>query len=368
VTPARPLLPLAVLLLASCAGAPSPGVPAATRAEWAERAQGFFACRSYARVNEFLDRIRPLPPRRPRSGGGGAYQLPGRPMVFDDLFPLDGTFDLYVVWNGKGPEDGARSLEVVGFGDLKPRIPPEYYEPVLALHRSPTPRDAWSVDPVLLVRAVNALRALGPRARAALAAYVELDRGLSFEERRKYAIDVYRILPVLQLLGPSPRAFGVGGAGGLADPGPALWPLFPLAVEQGVPFLVQTEYLAAGPGEDVSKRLGAALEVRAEPLEPAGNPAEAAEALMASPRWGALLEASDPWNPKQTARGAKDLKMLVRTQALAALASVYRPPDDFVPKNCCEDPSEGAWRQVLEDVRALGVRWDPGRQDFVRSR
>jgi hypothetical protein len=288
-------------------------------------------------------------------------------MVFDDLFSLDGTFDLYLVWNGREQEKGIRSVEVVSFQDLKPRLPPEFYEAVLAVHRSPTANNPWSIDPVLLVRAVNTLQSLGARATGALKAYVELAKGLSFEEQRKHAIDVSRILPVVQLLGTKPVAFGLGSGGG-ADPGPALWPLFPLTVEEGLPFLVETQDHPAARPAEVLNRLGPDFTVRAGPLVPAGNPVDAADALFHSPRWTALLQASDPGQPRQSVRGAKELRMLVRNQALEALAPVYQPPEEFVPKNCCEDPSEGAWREVVEQVRALGIRWDPGRQDFVRSR
>ena len=364
----RVALPL-VLLAGGCTSAAAPVGrpmdPPPSRASWADRLRDIFACRSYAQVTGFLDRLRELPPRTPRSAGGGCYQRGSQALVFDDLFPLDDTFSLYLVWNGRDPSQGIRSVEIVGFQDLRPRIPPDLYDAVLAVHRSPTAVQPWSIDPVLLVRAVNTLQPLGARARLALTAYLDLARGLSFEEQRKHAVDVSRILPVVQLLGTSPAAFGLG-PGGLGDPGPALWPLFPLTLEQGLPFLVEPQDLPGASPEEVLHRLGPGFTVRSSLLVPTGNPVEAAETLFHSPRWTALLEVSEPGHPRQSVRGAKELRMLVRSQALEALAPVYRPPEDFIPKNCCEDPSEGAWREVVEQVRALGIRWDPERQDFVR--
>lgn len=358
----------------SCSPAPPPGFPtppppgaSGRRNYWQDRVQGAFACRSRADLDSFLDRIRSLPPRRPRSIGGGSYQLGRQARVYDDLCPLDDVYDLYVIWNGKQPEEGIRSLEIVGFPDLQPRIPPEYFDVLQAVHHSPSVGNSWSFDLVLLLRAVNALGTLGGGARSALRAYSDLAHHLSFEEQRKYAVDEYRLIPILQIHSKNPSRFGLGNAG-VSDPGSETWPLFPMTLEGDVPFLVVREYTRMGQPEDVRRRLGAEFQLRPVPLAPVSDPVEAAEVLLQSPRWAALLGASDRSNPSLTERGARDLKMMVRGQALEALAPLYRPPADESPKNCCEDPSETRWRQVVQEVRSLGIRWDPGRQDFVRSR
>jgi hypothetical protein len=95
---------------------------------------------------------------------------------------------------------------------------------------------------------------------------------------------------------------------------------------------------------------------------------ELLETLVSSQRWESLLSAESIGIMKQDAGGAKRLRLLVRSQALEALAPVYRPPQDFYPKNCCEDPSEAEWRRVVEEVRALGIHWNAQLQEFVRSR
>ncbi|HEV3028845.1 MAG TPA: hypothetical protein VG457_14800, partial [Planctomycetota bacterium] len=296
---------LVVLLLGACSSLspkPPPGSPTPLpsgasdpRNYWQERVQGAFACRSRAGLDSFLDRIRSLPPRRPRSIGGGSYQVGGHPPVYDDLYPLDDLYDLYVIWNGKEPDEGIRSLEIVGFPDLQPRIPPEYFEALQAVHRSPSAWNSWSFDPVLLLRAVNTLEALGDGARSALRAYSDLAHTLSFEEQRKYTIDEYRLFPIVQLHSKNPSPFALGN-GGVSDPGPATWPLFPMTLEGGVPFLVVQDYTLVGQLEDVRRRLGADFRLRPTPLAPESNPVEAAEALFQSPRWAALLGASDPGN------------------------------------------------------------------------
>ncbi|MBV8880878.1 MAG: hypothetical protein JO332_12985 [Planctomycetaceae bacterium] len=348
-----------LLLLASCA--PSPIQEEADRRDrWRQVASGAFVCRTRPQLEAFLDRIRSLPPRRPRNSGGGSFQLGPQAAVHDDLYPLDEDFDLYTIWNDQARESGFRSVEVVSFSDLRPRIPRSSFEALRILHRSPTANGPASVDPVRLIRAVNAVLALGTEAPSALKAYDDLSRQLPFEEVRKHSIDEYRILPVVQLAGGKPSPFLLGD-GGVEIPEASAWPLFPLTVEGDVPFLVVTDYQLAGRPEDVRARLGPELRVQGKPLSPSLNPVEAVERLTASARWALLLSG-------QSARRGVELKRRVRNQALEALAPIYRPPDEYSPRSCCEDPSEAAWREVVAEVRAMEIRWDPGRQDFVRSR
>ncbi|HLY12432.1 MAG TPA: hypothetical protein VKW04_24225 [Planctomycetota bacterium] len=311
-------------------------------------------------MEAFLDRIRLLPAHRPRNSGGGSYRYRQQPTIYDDLFPLDDDFDLYVVWNAEDPGKGIRSVEVLGFCDLRPKIKPEWFEALRALNRSPTAKDPASFDPVLLVRAANALLELGPDEKAALKAYWDLARGLSFEEGRKRALDAFRILPVLQLHSADPSPFERGD-GRIVDPGRAAWPLYPMVLEQDLPFLVALGDRRIETPEELSGRLGGTLALRHAPLAPTANPVEAVETLTASPRWQALATAQHP-------RDTVELKRGIRRQALEAIAPVYHPPDDYAPKTCCEDPSDAAWREVVEQVRALNLHWDPQAQDFIRSR
>jgi len=358
------ILPL--LLLAACSSTPVDDEDA-RRTHWRGEVQGIFACRSRNDLEAFLDRIRKLPPRRPRNAGGGSYELGSRGWVYDDLYPLDEIYDLYIVWNDKARESGIRSVEVVGFPDLRAKINPGHFNALMALHRSPPAENCWSFDPVLLLRAINALRELGSEAQPALRSYVDLARRLPFEERRKYSLDETRLFPVLQIHSTSPSPFRLG-AGGVSNPGAATWPLFPLVLEGDLPFIVVMDYFRAGKGEDPSGRLGPGFVLRAAPMSPGTNPVEAVEALTASSRWVALLEASDSENPKPTAQRAKQLRQLIRSQALEALAPIYSPPPDEPLQDCCKDPDEIRWTRVVQEVRALGIRWDPGRQDFIRTR
>ena len=350
-------------LLAACSSAPPAGPPqgeTARRDYWREQVQGAFACHGRNDLDVFLDGIRRLPPRRPRNAGGGSFRVEDQPTVYDDLFPLDEVFDLYVVWNAEEPEKGIKSVEVVGFPDLRARINPAIFDALQALNRSPSAFNGASFDPVLLVRAANAVRALGSQGLPALKAYYDLATQAPYEVARKHSLDAFRIFPVIQLCGSNPSPFRLG-AGGVRNPGAATWPLFPMILEQDVPFMVVTDYALGGLPEDPLGRLGPGRSLNPTVLAPVLDPVEAVEALTSSSRWEALAK-------EQPAREAVELKRRVRRQALEALAPVYRAPDDDARRSCCEDPAEAEWRQVVQEVRALGIRWDPQRQDFVRSR
>lgn len=360
----------ALLLLTGCVRPPSSEPPedaAARRNYWRDRVAGVFSCRERTDVSAFLDRIRKLPPRLPESIGGGTYQVGFEAPVTDDLYTLDESFNLYLVWNGSRASGGIRSAEVVGFADLRSRFRPEHFEALEALQRCPSAMSYWSFDPVHLLRAVNAFLALGKEAIPALRSYVDLVRSLPLGEKRKYSLDEYRLFPVVQLLSTKPSPFRLGNPG-VAEPGPATWPLFPLALEGDLPFMVVTGYQLEGKAEDILGRLGSGFSLRARLLVPGSDPIEAAETLLSSSCWQALLEAESGGIPRQDRQGAKRLKMLIRSQALEAVATAYRPQENASPPDCCEDPDDSAWRRVVAEVRALGLRWDARRQDFVRSR
>jgi hypothetical protein len=143
------------------------------------------------------------------------------------------------------------------------------------------------------------------------------------------------------------------------------WPLFPFTLEQGLPFLVNG---LSTPPINPSRPAVASAALRDGALAPTLDPVAAVEELTASPRWEALLNASDRFNPPTTRKQATQLKYLVRVQALQALAPVYTPPPDEPPQDCCKDPQEVRWVRIVEEVRALRLRWDPRRQDFIPSR
>jgi hypothetical protein len=339
------------------------------RESWKRLARNISLDWNRVQLESFVQEIRRPRLRLPFQDGGGAFQVGRQPTVHFDRYPLDESFDLEVVWVGEN-RNGLKSAEVLGILDFRSRINPELFHAVELLHRCPSALKMWDFDAVRVIRTVNALQKLGGRSRSALKAYCDLCRASSVEEQLRYGLDEFRILPVVQLLYEGRNGmpnFRIGD-GGLAVPGPDSWPLFPLALERDNPFFVVTGYSSAGAPASASEHLSLGDSLRSAPLSPAVDPIQAVEELTASPRWQALLNAADPDHPRTTRAGAEQLLWLVRREALHALEPIYTPPEEEPPAGCCKDPSEVQWRRIVDEVRALGIRWDPGLQDFIRSR
>ncbi len=341
-----------------------PSGDAARQEYWKGKAAGIQPDWDRSRLETYLEGVR-VRGRQPFRSYQGTIRRGTEPAKHYNRYVLDEDFQLFVTWK----EDGRRlvSAEVVGFWDLRDRVDQVLFPALRHLHRAPTAEDLWDYDPILLIRGVNAVLALGGKATAALQAYEDLQRYLSRDEAPKYGVDTARILPVAWFVCAKPplKRTALGQVPEeLPLPDATLWPLFPFTLEQGLPFLMNS-FWGSGP-LDFEKP--AFSDRRAGALAPALDPVEAVEQLTASPRWEALLTASDRLHPALTPKEATQLKYLVRVQALQALAPVYTPPPDDPPQDCCKDPSEVRWARIVDDVRALRLRWDPVRQDFVPSR
>jgi hypothetical protein len=365
-TPRAPLL--ICLLLAACSNAPVEIIPSgeADRKDyWKGKAAGIRPDWDRTQLEAYLERVR-VHGRLPLREYQGTFRTGTEGEKHYNRYRLDDDFDLFVAWKEEGKQ--LLSAEVSGFWDLHDRVDPELFPALRHLHRAQGAEDLWSYDPVLLIRAVNALLALGGKAHSALTAYNDLSQRMRFEEHLKYGIQTERLLPVEWLVlarPPLSRQEIVQFPDPLAMPDAKSWPLFPFTLEEGLPFLVNG---LSTPPLNPSRPAISEAALRVGLLTPTLDPVEAVEKLTASPRWEALLNASDRFNPPTTRKQAAQLKLLVRAQALQALAPVYTPPPDELPQDCCKDPSEVRWARILEEVRALHLWWDPARQDFVRSR
>lgn len=371
----RPRLPLLLcVVLTGCSTPPPapaeaveilPSGEAARKEYWKGKASDIRPDWDRDRLEAYLEGVR-VRGRQPFLGFQGTFRRGTEAAKFYNRYVLDEDFALFVTWKEEGRL--LAHAEVAGLWDLHDRIDPVLYPALRHLHRAPTSESLWDFDLVLLIRAVNAVLALGEKAPAALAAYLELTQHLRPEEPLKYGLRPERVVPVawfvfdrhpkqLQRMEQMPDA--------LAIPDPKIWPLFPFTLEEGLPFLVNTFSV---PPLDPSSPAFSDAALRPGPLAPALDPVEAVERLTASPRWEALLTASDRFHPSPTRMEATQLKMLIREQALEALTPVYTPPADEPPRDCCKDPQEIRWTRIVGEVRALRLRWDASRQDFVRSR
>lgn len=354
-----------LLLLSACSASPArQQAPADRRTLWRERVRGIRPEFDRKDIEAFLDSVRVPAAHRPPYLSGGGFSDEDHPMTHFELYSLDETFALYLVWKGEPAKDGIRSAEVVAFEDLKSRVDPALWDAVEAIHRSPSGQQGLGFDPVCLIRAVNALQPLGKeKALEALRAYDRLAGELSFADHHKYQIDEYRILPIVQLLFESPAGsmppFALG-AGDLAPPEPPHCPLFPLVLSQDVPFMLVTGYTLAGIPEMAADRLKLKLgPIRSAPLSPRVTALEAADDLIRSEAWAALgLQAG------QAGRKRWEL----RRQALRALSTVFAPRPEETTNDCCVDPTETQWRATVARASSSGVLWSPEIQDFILGR
>jgi hypothetical protein len=344
--PFRALLP--ILLLSACA-APPPASVDPQRQAWIEKAGSIPA--SWGRKD--LDAFGP-------HLDGGGFSVGSAPLTAFDLYELDETFALYVVWKDLDVQRGIRSTEVVAFKDLRSRIDPDLYDAVLAIQRSPSAQRGLEFDPLRLIRAVNALQALGKeKALKALRAYERLDGDLSQEERRKYQVDEYRILPIARLLFETAPPFALG-AGDVAAPEGGAWPQFPIVLAQDVPFMMVSGYTLAGKGQRAAEYLKSSFgPLRAAPLAPRGTALEAADELTQSAAWASLrLGAGN--------EGRK--RWQIRRQALGALSAIFAPRPEETSNDCCVDPTETQWRATVARAASSGILWSPEIQAFIVGR
>jgi hypothetical protein len=362
----RAVLPLLLLITAcSVPATPAPdNPPEDRRAFWQEQTRMIPSSWGRKKVDAYLDGIRVSVPHRPAFINGGGFTEDSQPMTYFDLYSLDGVYDLYLSWNEQEVPKGIRSAEVVSFQDLKKRIDPELWEAVWAIQRSPSAQNGLNFNPVLLLRAVNALHPLGKeQALKALWAYDRLAHDLSSVDRRKYHVDEYRILPIVHLLFESPIGSKPGfvlGAGDVAPPKGEAWPLFPIVLVQDVPFMMVSGYVLSGIPQQAADHLRRDLgPLRSAPLSPKGTALEAADELTESEAWKALR--LGPGN-----EGRK--KWQIRRQALGALSAVFTPRPEESSNDCCVDPTEAQWRATVARASSSGLLWSPEVQDFILGR
>jgi hypothetical protein len=163
---------------------------------------------------------------------------------------------------------------------------PAHADALAAVHHAPR-IDGATFDPAALIRAVAALRPLGKDAALdVLRTYDELARA----HRGRDDLDAQRIFLVVRALCDPPAPLAIGAPSLTLPPGLTGWPRFPLVERDGVPFLVVTGYTLAGKPESPLVHVDACRDHGTlRPATPAGEPAAAAEALIASPEWRAAI-------------------------------------------------------------------------------
>jgi hypothetical protein len=223
-------------------------------------------------------------------------------------------------------------------------------------------------DPVMLVRAVNHLHALGKdKAIAELYEFLKIARYNPHVERDPANIDTSHyecvFLIVRLLFEPAEAGDRLPPMHAFAPPpdkDEALWPLFPLALQDDIPFIVGEPMMLQGSPELPSPHVAWAArrgKLRARPLRPADDPLRAVDKLMALPQTARL----NAWPNDFSDRG--DL----RRQGWKTIAHLARRPagsQDFWHFHGKYD-ANADWAVHKRIAAKLKIRWDDKLQKYV---
>lgn len=265
------------------------------------------------------------------------------------------------------------SFEIISFDDLRAQVRPELFDSVKIVHRAAA--FDTDFDPIRLVRAVNGLHSLGKDgALQAVSEYARLcDR---VTDRWKYDLKPERIYLIARLLftpaegaPPFPSAWRPPwdtSDGFAINEG---WPMFPLAVEGDVPFLVLEWSKAQGfkaPAPSWIEYCRDYGDFRAKPLCPT-DPLAAAQDVLDRGIFGAL-EHDPEWKGYAILRAKSDLRHQV-AEALSTVAAAtdafplwQGEPGEVQPSR---EEYETVWQTYEARVRGLGPVWNEQSQDFV---
>jgi hypothetical protein len=235
-----------------------------------------------------------------------------------------------------------------------------------AINGSPSVMEA-DFNPVMLIRAVNRLRALGKeKALAELREFHSIARGSRNVLHDPTNIDtsdgecIFLIVRLLFEPADPKDKMPLMGIGAF-QPSPkeidkARWPLFPLALHDDVPFLLGQVYLfASGCPESPLAHVEWAEKhgkLRAKPLRPPDDPIKAADSLMATPEAKRLFKDND--------RGD------VRRQAWRMIQHLTdRSIDDwnFLPRRKYD--ADADWADYKRTAAKIKYHWDDKSQAYV---
>lgn len=225
-----------------------------------------------------------------------------------------------------------------------------------AINGAPSVSPSYDWNPVMLVRAVNHLHSLGKtKAIAELREFMKI-AGDGWTKRDPGDIetaDYQCVFPIVRLLfEPQNASESVPWMRiGAMLPMPrgedqSLWPLFPLAIQDDLPFILINGVTLGGYPQhpyvhvDWAEKNG---RLRAKPLRPADDPIASVERLARLPQTRRLF--NDDWH-----------YALLRRQAWEAIAHLVR-----VPVN----DSDSAWEVHKKAAAKLKIRWDVDKQNYV---
>jgi len=225
---------------------------------------------------------------------------------------------------------------------------------------------AEGFDPVTLVRAVNHLHSLGKaKAITELRDFLRIAR-YSNGERDPANIDtsdgqcvflIVRLLFEPEKRGDKLPDVGIGAFIPFREENDvALWPLFPLALQDDIPFVLNEGVILGGLAEHPGSHVNWAEKhgkLRARPLWPADDPLRAVDKLAALP---------------QTARLGLPDRGVLRRQGWKTIAHLAQRPagsQDFWPDHRGKYDANADWEAHKRIAAKLKIRWDEKLQRYV---
>ena len=209
-----------------------------------------------------------------------------------------------------------------------------------------------TLEPLALIRAVNALQPLGKaRALDVIDEYLRVSSDLD-DPGREGVFLVLRVLfdPAVQV------PMYVGGPTLAAPTDPTLLPRFPLILVDDVPYKLVDGYQLGGspqtPESDVAtfRKTGT---LRPRPLAPTAKALDALEAYLAGPL-AAAIKVHDA------------LRVSLYDQALRFFDTVYRPPNQSANGWFADLTNlTSRWKALRATINQLGARWDSQTQQLV---
>ena len=299
-----------------------------------------------------------------------------------NIRPIDGGIEVYHAYpHGGGvrfhlkddhwilAEEDVLGVDPRELAALEVSASPEELRALIKLvHNSPGLDAGW-FNPTALIRAVNGLRLAGKeKAIRALRAYYDMAR---LNDSHWAELRADRILPILQLLfvpeGGAPerprlREYALRGL----DVDTSAWPLFPLVVQEDIPFLpaphsdryadeVPDDVLAA---VDYSSKYGV---LRDKPLSPQAAPCQAVETLMATPAW---KDFAGHGNPGVRVEGDLLIQALSATHTICPVTANQYNSLEREPFGT----SDQEWKARVDALQELVPKWDAVKQDFVAGK
>ena len=239
---------------------------------------------------------------------------------------------------------------------------PRPISPILQAINGAPSVDGEKFNPVMLVRAVNRLHALGKeKAIKEMREYLKIAGDWYSAERNPADIDTSDhqcLFLIIRLLfrpaDPTEKRphMWIGQLVPSPPIGDLAWPLFPLEVQDDVPFLVTSGADLIGRPEhpkshvDWAEKYG---QLRTRPLHPGDNPLLSVDELLARPKAKHLL-------------GNWRYTDMVRRQAWRAIAHLVDPKD--LPKQserCATIP----WTEYKAIAAKLKISWSEQEQNYV---